>query len=183
MYLARMRKKYLRSVWMLLIAVACHYPVSHIDAAEQQLTEQEKRDRIEKMYEEYTRSFAEVSDLSPHQAMDLMETQKVILVDVRRTEEQEISMLPGAVTTEDFLENLNEYEDKMVIGYCTISYRSGKLAKKLLKRGITMHNLRGGILAWTHDGGKVYDGQGETKRVHVYGRKWNLAPQDYEASW
>jgi len=46
-----------------------------------------------------------------------------------------------------------------------------------------MLNLRGGLLAWVHDGGKVYDRNGETRRIHVYGRKWDLGPKDYEAVW
>ncbi len=183
MSLARREKKYICFFWIVLTAAACYFPAGHIDAAEQELTDREKRDRIEEMYEKYKRSFATVSDISPHQAMDLMKNQKVIFVDVRRTKEQEISMLPGALKKEEFLKNLQKYKDEMIIGYCTISYRSGKLAKKLSKRGIIMLNLRGGILAWVHDGGKVYDQHGETKRIHVFGRKWNLAPQDYEAIW
>ena len=43
--------------------------------------------------------------------------------------------------------------------------------------------LRGGLLAWVHAGGKVYDKNGETRRIHVYGRKWNLGPRDYEGVW
>jgi sodium/bile acid cotransporter 7 len=46
-----------------------------------------------------------------------------------------------------------------------------------------MLNLRGGLLAWVHAGGKVYDANGETRRIHVYGRKWNLAPNGYDAVW
>ncbi len=53
----------------------------------------------------------------------------------------------------------------------------------MTRKGITMYNLRGGLLAWVHDGGKVVDQKGETKRIHVYGRKWNLAPSAYEAVW
>jgi sodium/bile acid cotransporter 7 len=68
--------------------------------------------------------------------------------------------------------NLDIYKDHTIIGYCTISYRSGKLAEKLGKKGIKMLNLKGGMLAWVHEGGKVYDDQhGETKRVHVYKKK------------
>ena len=98
-------------------------------------------------------------------------------------EEQKISMLPGALKKEEFLSNLQEYKNEVIIGYCTISYRSGKLAKKLSKKGIIMLNLRGGILAWVHDGGKVYDQDGETDRIHVFGRTWNLAPKEYETIW
>ena len=53
----------------------------------------------------------------------------------------------------------------------------------LEKAGIPVYNLRGGILAWIHAGGKVYDQTGETARVHVYGQEWDLAPEPYEAIW
>ena len=51
------------------------------------------------------------------------------------------------------------------------------------KKDFTLYNLRGGLLAWVHDGGEVVDEKGKTKRIHVYGRKWNLAPRSYEAVW
>jgi len=94
-----------------------------------------------------------------------------------------VSMLPGAITEQEFLTHPERYRDKIIIGYCTISYRSGKLAEKLKAQGVVMLNLRGGLLAWVHDGGKVYDRNGETRRIHVYGRKWDLGPKDYEAVW
>ena len=48
-------------------------------------------------------------------------------------------------------------------------------------KGITVINLRGGILAWLLEGGTVYDQEGHpTKRVHVYGDRWEYAPVGYE---
>jgi len=73
--------------------------------------------------------------------------------------------------------------DYIKIGYCTISYRSGVLARGLNQKGIPIYNLRGGLLAWVHDGGKVYNGSKETHRIHVYGQEWNLGPEGYEAVW
>jgi hypothetical protein len=34
-----------------------------------------------------------------------------------------------------------------------------------------------------HAGGKVYDRNGETRRIHVYGRTWDLAPSAYKTLW
>ena len=92
-------------------------------------------------------------------------------------------MLPGAITEKEFMDNFKSYDDYVKIAYCTISYRSGIFAQKLQKEGIAVYNLRGGILAWVHDGGKVYNQNGETRRIHVYDSEWNLAPADYEAVW
>ena len=86
-------------------------------------------------------------------------------------------------TENEFIKDPAKYKDAVKIAYCTISYRSGKFAQKLQKKGIPVYNLKGGILAWVHDGGKVYDLNGETHRIHVYGRKWNLGPKGYQAVW
>jgi sodium/bile acid cotransporter 7 len=67
-----------------------------------------------------------------------------------------------------------------VIVYCTISYRSGILARELLARGVAVANLQGGLLGWVHAGGPVADAGGPVARMHVYGRKWDLAPLSFE---
>jgi sodium/bile acid cotransporter 7 len=108
---------------------------------------------------------------------------KALFIDVREPKEQAVSMLPSSVAAEEFLKDPGRYGDRVLIGYCTISYRSGKLAQQLAAQGITVLNLRGGILAWAHAGGKLQDRSGETRRIHVYGRKWDLAPQGYETVW
>jgi len=147
------------------------------------VSEAEKRAKIETMYRDYKKDFADVADIAPAAAMELLKNSPVVFVDVRAEKEQEVSMLPGAIIEQEFLDHPERYRDKVIIGYCTISYRSGKLAEKLRTQGVVMLNLRGGILAWVHDGGKVYDRNGETRRIHVYGRKWDLGPKDYEAVW
>jgi len=147
------------------------------------VSEAEKRAKIETMYDDYKKGFADVQDITPAAAMELLKTSQVVFVDVREKKEQAVSMLPGAITEQEFLNHLERYRDKIIIGYCTISYRSGKLAEKLKAKGVVMLNLRGGLLAWVHDGGRVYDRNGETRRIHVYGRKWDLGPKDYEAVW
>jgi rhodanese-related sulfurtransferase len=151
--------------------------------AEDDVSEADKRAKIETMYRDYKKNFADVQDIAPPAAMELLKNGQAVFVDVREENEQAVSMLPGAVTEQEFLNHPEHYRDKVVIGYCTISYRSGKLAEKLKDRGIVMLNLRGGLLAWVHDGGKVYDRNGETRRIHVYGRKWDLGPKDYDTVW
>ncbi len=147
------------------------------------MSDDAKRARIEAMYRNYKKDFAGVQDIAPAEAMELLKAGRALFVDVREKKEQDVSMLPGAVTEEEFLKDPERYRDNVIIGYCTISYRSGKLAEKLKARGILMLNLEGGMLAWLHAGGKIYDRTGETRRIHVYGLKWNLAPKDYEAIW
>jgi sodium/bile acid cotransporter 7 len=147
------------------------------------LSDAEKRQKIEKMYGEYQKAFPEVPDMEPVHVMQLANKEKIIFIDVRETEEQQVSMLPEAINAEANLEYPEKYSAYLKIAYCTVAYRSGKFAQRLKDRGITIVNLRGGILAWVHDGGKVYDEHGETNRIHVYGRSWNLGPDNYEAVW
>jgi sodium/bile acid cotransporter 7 len=151
--------------------------------ADNTMSDADKRAKIESMYRDYKKDFTDVADISPAEAMALWKAGQALFVDVRTAKEQAASMLPGAIAADEFLKDPERYRDRVIIGYCTISYRSGKLADTLRVQGITMLNLKGGLLAWVHAGGKVYDRNGETRRIHVYGRKWNLGPMDYEALW
>ncbi len=149
----------------------------------EELMDTEKLRIVYEMYEDYKKAFTKVQDITSQRAMELMQSEEVIFVDSRRSKEQKVSMLPGAISEREFKKNLEKYRDRVIIGYCTISYRSGKLAKELKRKGIIMLNLRGGMLAWVHEGGIIYDANGETKRVHVYKKKWNYLPEGYEAVW
>jgi sodium/bile acid cotransporter 7 len=148
--------------------------------ADSLLSDNQKQQKIQSMYEKYKKRFPGVDDISAQDAMDLMKKKPVVFVDIRQSEEQAISMLPHAITGKEFLQNPGAYKDHTIISYCTISYRSGKLAEKLKKKGIHMINLRGGLLAWLHAGGKVYRDGRSVRRVHVYGKKWDLAPSHFE---
>jgi rhodanese-related sulfurtransferase len=143
-----------------------------------------RRAKVEAMYSDYKKEFPGVKDIDPAAARRLFEEGTAVFIDIRAQKEQAVSMLPGAITEAEFLKDPEAFAGRTLIGYCTISYRSGKLAEKLAAKGIVLLNLRGGMLAWVHAGGKIYDRNGhETRRIHVYGRKWNLAPEDYEAVW
>ncbi len=157
--------------------------IGQLSLSSDELSDKDKRQKVADMYNGYKKQFPGVRDISAQKAISLMAEQKVVLIDIREPREQRISMLPGAITEKEFLNSSAKYKDALKIVYCTISYRSGKFAQKLQQEGILVHNLSGGILAWVHDGGKVYDHNGETNRIHVYGRKWNLGPNRYQAVW
>ena len=102
-----------------------------------------------------------------------------MLVDVRSDEERAVSTLPGAVSQEAFEATAPAGP---VVTYCTIGARSGEYADGLRKQGRDVRNLAGSLLAWTHAGGPLTDAEGEpTRRVHVYGKRWDLIHSDYEA--
>ena len=84
-----------------------------------------------------------------------------------------------------FEANRGQYpDDATIVAHCTIGYRSGKYVAKLQRQGLDALNLKGSILSWVHAGQPVVTFEGEeTKRVHVYGQKWDLLPQGYKAVW
>ncbi len=152
-------------------------------AAQPDPADRETLKTIYEMYVDYKEEFPQVPDITVPEAMRLNQEDKLIFVDIREPEEQAVSMLPNSLTEKQLLANLDHYRDKKIVAYCTISYRSGKFAQKMRKKGLDIYNLKGGLLAWVNEGGKVYDQDQETKRIHVYGRRWNHPPEGYEAVW
>ena len=148
---------------------------------DREMSDAEKRETVYRMYAGYKKDFPNVQDLSPQVAMKLLNQDKLVFVDTRKPEEMAVSMLPGAVSRQHFMNHINQYKDKTVVVYCTISYRSGVFARDLAKEGVAVLNLQAGILAWLLEGGRVYDqSHKEVKRVHVYGSKWDYAPAAYD---
>ncbi|GBC62394.1 rhodanese-like domain-containing protein [Desulfonema ishimotonii] len=145
------------------------------------LSDAQKKEIVYAMYTDYKKDFPTVKEISPAEAMALLRANQVIFVDTRKSEEMAISMLPGAVSEEEFVQHPGQYAGLTPVAYCTISYRSGKFAEAMGKKGRTIYNLRGGLLAWVLEGGKVYDKKGESRHIHVYGKKWNYPAQGYEA--
>ncbi len=104
-----------------------------------------------------------------------------LLVDCRPAEERSVATIAGSVALEQ-LEGLAVADGSEVVVFCTAGYRSGVAAKQLQAQrpALRARNLEGGILAWVHAGGDVVDEEGKpTKRVHVYGSKWNLLPHTH----
>jgi rhodanese-related sulfurtransferase len=143
-----------------------------------------RQDKIESLYQEYRPSFPDVNEITPEGVLDLQASEPTVLVDVRTSEEQAVSMLPGAITQDAFEAARAVYAGQTVVTYCTIGARSGEYAEGLRQEGVEVFNLKGSILSWTQAGLPLVDKSGEeTKRVHTYGRRWNLVGEGYEATW
>jgi sodium/bile acid cotransporter 7 len=174
-----MRSSYSRIAHGLTVAACLFFPL--IGTAGENLTDEQKKEIVYQMYRESRQSeFPNVSDLMPSEANKLLQEAKVVFVDVRKKAERDVSTLPGAVPADEFLDNPDAWNNVTVVVYCTISHRSGVLAEELAERGISVLNLRGGILAWALEGYPVFDDNGETRRIHVYGSEWDYAPAGYE---
>ena len=100
-----------------------------------------------------------------------------LLLDVREAEEHATSHLPGAVRARSRAEALaalgESAEDREVVTYCSVGWRSAELARELERAGYTnVRNLEGSIFAWANSGRPVYRGTERAAKVHPYDRKW-----------
>lgn len=143
-----------------------------------------KQERVMTMYRNFATEFPQVSGITVSELQQLQQQDKeLILVDVRSPEERAVSFIPGAITTAEFEQNLEQYRNAQVIAYCTIGYRSGKYAQKMQQQGVEILNLEGSLLAWSHIQGKLINRDGITNKVHIFGRQWQLTSEDYEPVW
>lgn len=145
------------------------------------LSESEKKRFVYEMSENYREKFPDVAAITPQEVMDHHAAgTKIIFIDTRRTEEIKVSTLPGAITKTHYLTSAEQYKDYLKVAYCTISYRSGLFSEEMATKGTKVFNLTGGILAWTLEGGQVFQNDQPVKQVHVFAERWNYAPNDYE---
>lgn len=147
------------------------------------MSDEDKLKIIEDIYRESRQEFLEVSEITAEQLQQRIEKDDLVLVDVRQEQEREVSMLPGAISSQEFEQNRSAYQGKTVVTYCKIGHRSGLYAKTLCADGCDVLNLKGAILSWTHVGGELVDANGPTKRVHINNPKANLIAQGYEPVW
>ena len=147
------------------------------------LDEAKKRQEIEAKYQKSRKLFSEVPEITAEQLLRRGEEEDFVIVDARSPQEQAVSMLPGAITAEQFDADREAYQGRSVVTYCTIGHRSGLLAQQLHAQGCDVSNLKGAILSWTHAGGALVNATGSTKRVHVWSPKMNLVAEGYEAVW
>ena len=109
-----------------------------------------------------------------------MKDDTLVIVDVRSTEEQMESTIPGAIPKELFEKHMKHFKGKDIISYCTIGARSSKYTRELQKKGFKAMSLEGGILSWIHYGGKIFQNDKEVKTVRFLNEAWNLLPEGYK---
>lgn len=147
------------------------------------MSDSEKREEIETLYERSKRLFPEIADVTVEELDRLQETEEVVLVDVRNPPEQKVSMIPGSITSAELEADPGAYAGKTLVTYCTIGHRSGLYASDLQKSGFQVFNLKGSILAWTHAQRDLANADGPTRKVHVAGPRWSLEASGYDPVW
>lgn len=100
----------------------------------------------------------------------------VLLVDVRAREEYEVSHLEGAVNLTDpaaVLERARSAGNPPVVVYCSVGYRSARMADEIRQQGYAeVKNLEGSIFGWANRGLSVRNADGETEVVHPFDDSW-----------
>ena len=96
---------------------------------------------------------AEYKKITSDEAKKMMETQKVIVVDVRTLEEYTEGHIPNAIsvpleTIENEAEAKLKNKDDLILVYCRSGRRSREAALKLIEKGYTNVIDFGGIQDW-----------------------------------
>ena len=108
----------------------------------------------------------------------LLEKKKeVVFLDARELNEYKTSHIKNAlhVGYDDFSMNAvnSVSKNSVIVVYCSVGYRSGKIGAQLREAGYTsVFNLYGGIFDWANNGNKVYRNDKVTTKVHPYNSKW-----------
>lgn len=177
--------KLLKTGFIYSLFLIVYLSLSYGISKERQPDNQTKKQQILAMYQAYkSKSFPKIPDISAEDLIELKKQEKIILVDVRAPKEWKVCMIPEAITAREFEKNMDRHkENKIIIPYCTIGYRSGLYTQKLLKKNVNTFNLIGGVLAWAHVKQKFVSSDGDSFRVHVHTKEWNLLPQGYKPVW
>lgn len=100
------------------------------------------------------------------------------ILDSREQQEFNTSHLDGAVHIGYTNFNVKKTskllsKDIPIVVYCSIGYRSEKIAEKLLKKGFQVYNLYGGIFHWKNEHNTVINLNSQpTEEVHCFSKEW-----------
>jgi len=102
-----------------------------------------------------------------------------ILLDARERSEYSVSHISNAqwVGYDNFnISNVkNIRKDLPIVVYCSVGYRSEKIAEKLKEAGYEdVKNLYGGIFEWINKEREVCNENGPTKEIHAYNKTWGI---------
>ena len=108
------------------------------------------------------------------------DTSKIVLLDARETREFEVSHIDHAIHVgyDNFnTKSVKEIsKDDQIVVYCSVGYRSEKIAEKLIELGYSnVSNLYGGIFEWKNQGHDVVTAENNiTEEVHAFDRLWGV---------
>ncbi|MEM7163082.1 MAG: rhodanese-like domain-containing protein [Bacteroidota bacterium] len=128
--------------------------------------------------EEYDKMLKKLLSHSVEEILPKAITEDYLVLDAREKSEFDISHLPKSqwVGYDDFdISRINQInKDQKIVVYCSVGYRSERIAEKLKKEGFNhVSNLYGGIFHWYNQGFPLENDQGQTHNIHGYNRTWS----------
>jgi rhodanese-related sulfurtransferase len=103
-----------------------------------------------------------------------------IVVDVRDPREYNVSLIPGAITKEQYEKNKAQFAHATIIPYCTVGGRSAQYSRELAAQGVKVINFKESIIGWCEAKLPLVTLDGKsTQRVHTYNSR-NRVPSDYQ---
>lgn len=130
-------------------------------------------------------TFPDVPQLSTERLAELLaEGADVVLLDARSKEENATSHLQGAVRATSVRTARNALEEHggepTVVVYCSVGYRSSRLAQQLKAQGIeNVFNLEGSLFKWANEGRPVYRDSEQVRSVHPFDDDWGTLLQEF----
>ena len=124
------------------------------------------------------REFPDVPRMQTSELADILNKPndpKPLLLDVRTKAEFAVSHLAGATRVEPGadISKLALPEDKPIVTYCSVGYRSAAMAKKLRAAGYPhVSNLEGSIFRWANENRPLVHAGQPTDKVHPYNGLW-----------
>ncbi len=100
-----------------------------------------------------------------------------LLLDARTAPEYQLSHLDGARRIDPIRPLLRHMEafarDTPIVVYCSVGYRSARVARWLGRQGFTnVRNLEGSLFAWANEGRPMVSDGGPAREVHPYNEIW-----------
>ena len=132
--------------------------------------------QIENEFQVYLKSLQQEFDV-PNIFADSLKSDNFILLDTREKEEFDVSHIRNAVWVgyDNFdISVLDSFSvDSKIIVYCSVGYRSSKIADELYDNGFNnVFNLYGGIFNWANEGRILIFDDKKTQNLHAYNRRW-----------
>ncbi len=144
-----------------------------------------KADLVEEQ-REIRKQHPNVAHIGADQLEDLLKNtrDKVVLFDVREKPEFEVSHIEGSIrvdpgmTGEEFLSQYGDtVQNRKVVFYCSVGYRSSSMAEILVNQSPAhssenVANLRYGLFGWHNQQRKLVNGKSPTDLIHPYNFWW-----------
>lgn len=133
---------------------------------------------LETIKEIARRAYPDVPQIPTDQLAARLEQGEVglLLIDVRGPAEFAASHLPGAVparSASNIAALIRERAPAKTILYCSVGFRSSRLAHLLARRGVSnVANLEGSIFQWANEGRPLCQGDKPVTHVHPYSARW-----------